>query len=463
MSGVSGLCVGEIMKSRLGPVQIVALEKTAVRVRVMAYGDVEIQIAYSDLIPVQATSGSACAPITPSTSTTKPRQVRRAAPSGIRAAVSPARRTLEALRFGLVPGAGLEQLTLGYDTVRTWIEGRLPKAHGGKPTISQITGKYGTGKSHTAAVVRHLAREHGYLTARVEVDGNSVTLFDPKTVLQSLWATLQGTDHESATPVLDLYVKAIEKGASTPRVAGSGLDRIGPNFTTIQTLLRRNALDTHAQEIDALLSCSEEHTAVEVKQMILAEQIVSTIDVDLKPTIGRDLATRSADFIHSLVGHATLARLAGYHGLIITIDEFEVELSVLTPQKLERVSSLIYALITYLNGKSSHPTAPLGIFIADVGHTRSVGDSILKAIMQATGGGLYALRPFTASDRRELARRIHAQYASVYTGVGSFDPSLVARVEQALGPHDSDSGQIRAFVKQYVAALDTRFGPGVTG
>ena len=76
-------------------------------------------------------------------------------------------KAIEALRFGLVPEEYIEELTIGFSSLKDWVLRRLPYAHNGRPQVSEITGPFGTGKSHTMAVIRYVARNEGYVTARV--------------------------------------------------------------------------------------------------------------------------------------------------------------------------------------------------------------------------------------------------------------------------------------------------------
>jgi len=41
--------------------------------------------------------------------------------------------------------------------------------------------------------------------------------------------------------------------------------------------------------------------------------------------VSRTVQARGMDLVESLAGHAALARLAGFKGLVVTIDEFEIE------------------------------------------------------------------------------------------------------------------------------------------
>jgi hypothetical protein len=371
------------------------------------------------------------------------------------------RRAIEALRFGLVPEDAIEELTLGYEELREWVLDRLPHVHGGSPQVSEICGPYGSGKSHTMAVIRYLARREGYVTARVEVDGLNVSLSDPERLLYALWGTLRANGLESSTPLLDLCVKAIDAGNPPPSVAPRGIDRVHDNYSTARLLKRSpEALDNHGHKLDAVMSSSDEFTASEVALEISREPSIHAFDVVVRRMIGQKVADRPYDFVETWIGYSLVARLAGYKGLCITIDEFEVE-RLLPRLRFDRVEKLLLVLQKYFAGDLDHPRAPLAVFFATVGQEGHDGDMVVDRLVEASGGGYYRLRAPSRVERIELARRIYVQYSEAYGVTESFSASVAESVENYLQERGApDGGLIRAFIKTYVGALDSLHGPG---
>lgn len=369
------------------------------------------------------------------------------------------RQDVEALRFGLVPKARLEDLTIGFSGLEDWIGQRLPHQNGGGTKVSEICGPFGTGKSHTAAVVRHVARKLNYLTARVEVDGRTVSLSDPERLLNSLWPTLVGPGLESATPIVDLYVKAAARTSLIPRVAPRGIDRVEQNYQVVRSLHRAGVLDSHAYELEALLESSDEFTANEVMRSLKRDGRLTFTDTRVYRMIGKSVGDRPYDFVESLAGVALAARLAGYEGLAVTIDEFEVESYALSPKMQMRAWQVLSVLREYLAGETAHRPAPIALFIATVGEEGHLGDAVVQLLVDGENDGRYRLRSMSRANRGTLARRIHSLYCDAYAVDDAFDPSLAEGVEESLAASAGDSDITRSFIKRYVGRLDWVYGP----
>src|SRR5205823_2283420 len=192
----------------------------------------------------------------------------------LRAEISPsavAARAIEALRFGIVPRDALEQLTIGFESLDTWVRGRLPISNSTAPTISEVCGAFGTGKSHTMAVIRQIARNRNYLIAHVEVDGRGVTLSDPSGLLYHLWSTLSARDLESVTPLVELNLRALSSGAVKAQLALEGYERVYLNHETVRYLRTQGMLEPFEERMDALMACNDQESASAIQRDMLAE------------------------------------------------------------------------------------------------------------------------------------------------------------------------------------------------
>ncbi|MFN8542166.1 MAG: BREX system ATP-binding domain-containing protein [Thermomicrobiales bacterium] len=442
-----------VSTAHFGPGVVVKATKVGALVRLDDFGGVEVEVAAGELRLLAAAEATE----EPVASTSAPS-------ASLRGDIA-ARRAIEALRFGLVPQSAIEALTLGFDDLRDWTLANLPAALGDRPHVAAVTGPFGTGKSHTMAVIRAVASQEGYATARVEVDGQTISLARPETFLRQLWSSLSAPGLDLTTPVFDLYARAIRAGHPAPTIladtaASPGLlDRVAQNYEVMSGLHARGQLDDHAYVLDALLSSSGEFSATDAERQTGVRARKRGGEVQLRRMLGNSVADRAHDLVAVLAGHATVARLAGYRGLIATIDEFEVE-QVPSRAGYARVRAHLGVLSDYLRGETAHHPAPLGLFFATIGEDETGEDAAVGPLLAATGGGSYRLESWPPALRRDLAGRIARLYAAAYALDPAFDPALVARVEASLA-HGSldDSGLIRAFIKRYVAALDADYGP----
>jgi hypothetical protein len=371
--------------------------------------------------------------------------------------------SLEALRFGVAPTVRLDKLTAGYKRLERWIGSRLPHSNDGLPQVSEIWGPFGAGKSHASAVVRHVANEFNYLTAHVEVDGVGTTLSDPAGLLHALWNTLEGPGFRSSTPILHLMEVVVSSVRFLPRFVPRGIDRIRENMLAVRFLSRAGRLDVHAYQLDALLCSSDEYTAKQVLEQIRRDLGYSPADFALRPMIGRRVVDRPYDFVEALGGLALLAQLAGFSGLAVTIDEFEVETWFLSAQKRERVRDVLTILGDYLRGETDHKPAPLALFFATTGDTDTRGDQFIRTLVASEGSQRYSVRGLDRRARGRLGREICDLYRDAYNLTEALDDQLIARVESELASRLSDSDGTRVFIKSLTGLLDERHGPSRSG
>ena len=374
--------------------------------------------------------------------------------------LSPSLRALEALRFGLVPTSVIDTLTIGFDSIRQWTEARLPHSHNNKTTVSEVYGAFGSGKSHTMEAIRWVAKEEGYLTAKIEVDGISVTLSDPAGFLSALWPTLAAEGFHSETPVLDIYLKAIMAKRRAPSIAPRGKDRINSNYNMIRLLYQRNLIDRYAADWEAVLTCSKDVTPSQLAVMLRREASLYSGEVQVMPIIGRSVEERPYDFVESLVGMATVAKLAGFKGLAITVDEFEVE--HLGPQ-WSRLKSVVDVLSSYLKGKLDHPDAPLSVFFATVGQSGHAGDAVLDCLLDP-GEEPLECKTLRQKELLELGRRICRFYMDSYEIDVTDEADVNAILKKASANFfennsSSVSGLTRAWCKYLLQCLDELKGP----
>lgn len=388
--------------------------------------------------------------------------------------VHQSRACIDALRFGLVPDNYLEKLTINYDEIKKWAISSFPKATKEnnkiikKPVANQIVGQFGDGKSHLMSTVRHTAIKEGYLVARTEVDGNKVSFSNPNTLLYSLWRNLEGKELSKSTPVLDLFCKAIHNGYEMPKISCLSDDRLRKIYYLIKKLDGQGDLENVKFLINDFLSCNEKINATEAKKILKEETKLNTWDLtnEVSPMISQRINERTYTFIECVVGVALLSQYAGYEGLIILIDEFEVESALLgTSKQRERFVENLDTFSSYMTNKTKYPDTSLGIYFATAGDEWDIGSKYINYMVKGSGQKPYNIEPIVDWElsNKEISKfvgNVYQIYREAYTLVENLDSSILFELEEILQNEQMyESGAIRYFVKQYVGLLDRRYGP----
>lgn len=376
---------------------------------------------------------------------------------------------MEALRFGVVPTLDVSALTIGYKEIETWVLKCLNKARSNTPSFGEIEGAFGTGKSHTMSVARHIARQNNFVTASVEVDGVGVSLSDPRRLLMHVMQSIELPDLHSSTPLVDIHTKVIRLADRAASRELESFDKVFSNYRTIRSLVEEDSLDQWCELLEAILTGSDEITASDLRKRIsqdfyhrgLSTWGASGTFIHPKRLIGTARRDRGIDFSEALVAYSILARHAGYAGLLLTIDEFEVE-SFLSRAKHQDMVDVVHALGNYLRGEQALFQAPLAVLIATTAEDDNYGDGIVDSLRQFTDGELKQLRAPTNATLQKLAKNIEGAYGTSYGIKSELDTSLFTAVSANLDNSDiAGSGRIRAFIKRYMFELDSRFGPPI--
>ncbi|KRE83741.1 hypothetical protein ASG89_11485 [Paenibacillus sp. Soil766] len=367
-------------------------------------------------------------------------------------------KSLESLRFGLVPHRHVERLTIGYAEIERWAE--QCRSDLNLPGIHLITGPFGTGKSHVIEVLRHTASKRGSVFTRVELDGRSVSMSEPNLLFRAICRNLQFPDGANESPVISLYEKAIERGHNVLSFPSSGMYKIKDYFETIQLLQRFGKLDNFAFQLESVFSGGEEFPIRSLIHDIAVETGLRQSQFQIESLIDRSLDKRTHSFLEALAGLAILCRLSGYDGLVVAFDEFEVETHG-DKKQFERVLALLREILTYVEQSGLIPPSPVTLIFSAVGKA-TAGDAFLERLTALAGGSVYRLSQWTDHQTIELASRIFELYADSYDLCESFDSTLARSVNQLLQNNGmAGNTLIRSFVKWYLALLDMKYGPPV--
>jgi hypothetical protein len=389
---------------------------------------------------------------------------------------------IDALRFGLVPLSYLSDLTIGYENIQKWALSSFPYYDlKPNPMVHQIIGQFGDGKSHTMSVIRKVALEENYVVGKVEVDGISISLSNPKSFLYALFRSVKAKDLSAVMPLFNLYLKSIDLGNQAPEIVHEWPDRTRINYNLMTQIKKYRCLDQCDYLIDSVINSSDEMTASDAVRTIKSElkYSVNAQYIKLYPLIGNKVADRSKNFIEALIGVAMIAQMAGYKGFIVTVDEYEVESSYLKNITMyNREEELLERSIEYFSGNTDYPNAPLAIYFASVpisenDYTNSYYryargfklTELVNTMVMESGGKTFEIETFEGWDQNDksqmdLIKKIHTIYQKAYNCEPVNMESLVTLLNNKLDKVSlTESGGIRSLMKQYISILDRFYGP----
>jgi hypothetical protein len=242
--------------------------------------------------------------------------------------LSEARTIVSALRSGLVPSAGLDQLATGLDDLAAAVEEELAFVAGGKGLSKWIRGEYGTGKTFAARFLCARARTRQFATAEVQISTNDTPLHHLETVYRRLIERLEtAADGPNAfQAVVEGWLYQI--GEEVTRLRGidehdpsfadateqrledklADLTRRNPAFAQVLRAYHRSMLQGDFATAQGLLAwlAGQPHTD---RSVMKAAGVKGKVDGQASLTF--------------LAGLLQLLRQSGYGGLVVVLDEVE--------------------------------------------------------------------------------------------------------------------------------------------
>jgi len=255
------------------------------------------------------------------------------------------RRLIEALRFGVPPSAHLRELTIGLAAERESIITALKQSPEIGGAVRAVLGEYGHGKSHLVELSAQEALEGGFLVATASLD----LLELPPHRAFDIYRELM---HNLRTPESD------EKGLG-PLLRRA--DKLG-----LRSRLREGArleLEPLTITLEALANTSSLRQQHAWQSWLMGERRSRQMNKATPrgvrfPTIYRT-GHNARQVAYLLSGISVLARLAGYRGLCVLIDEAE-SYSLLRAQQRPKATLFFAAMIhTAGGGREAIPESAL--------------------------------------------------------------------------------------------------------
>lgn len=247
-----------------------------------------------------------------------------------------ARRTIEALRYGVVPHKRIKELSAGLEHERASLHRAFDNVAKEGGDVRVILGEYGQGKSHFFELAAQEALERNFLVAQTSLDLREVPPNRPQRIYNSLIRNLRYPDSSDTGTLIPLFDRVL----SDANIFAPLMEKIkGTEFSAAlynYSLLR----DQPGEALDQLLDwiSGEKLYISAVRKAMPAKQKEF-------PLRALSMMTTSADqYCYLLSGLGWIAEQAGYAGLALLLDESE-HYSLLNERGQERADNFFRALM----------------------------------------------------------------------------------------------------------------------
>jgi hypothetical protein len=257
-------------------------------------------------------------------------------------AVSPRRRreTIDALRRGTVPAAGLDLLAVGLDRFVPALERELETTSGGGSVFKAVRGEYGAGKTFLVRWLAERALRRGFAAAEIQVSETETPLHRLETVYRRLTEALRTVAFPPSAlqPVLDSWLYTLERDAvaaeparqdASPVLPPAGRPDSQALATSVDELLERRLAAVSIRTPMFARGLRAYHAATDAGDSASASGLAAWLGG--QPNVGaavRRTAGIRGELDHFgamgfLQGLLTVLRDSGHAGLLVVIDEVE--------------------------------------------------------------------------------------------------------------------------------------------
>lgn len=252
-----------------------------------------------------------------------------------------ARHLIEALRVGVAPARHVRELTIGLDVERSSLGNGLSLAHQSGGDVRAVIGEYGYGKSHIVELTSQEALDRKFLVAAASLDLQELPPHRAFDIYGALMRNLRypDSDERGIGPLLGAV-------ASVPRLREE-LRSLAPAEN-----------DPLMVGLDALSSITSTRQQSAWENWLMGGRRVKTMNRATPrgvkfPSIYR-VGNNARQMAYLLSGVSVLARLAGYSGLCVLIDEAE-SYSLLKPYQRPKASLFFSGVIHAALGEERSP------------------------------------------------------------------------------------------------------------
>ncbi len=362
-----------------------------------------------------------------------------------------ARRAVLALKLGQVLPEDVLDLSVGTEAAETLLRKAVGGAVRRRPAGILVSGPYGAGKTHLLTMLASLAARERLATASAILDGEGVTLADPMTILEPVLRSLCLPGESAPSGVGRWLAELRSRGSRWDH--GRRWSRIAEAVFQMPVAAFDDPDVVETLEDYLTTSLPVSHANVRLRRLVRQP-------VQLPPMKAHRIADRAERFCELLRDWAEFCEAAGARGLVVVVDEVDVEYAATlwSVGRRRRRQLLLHALNDLL-GQS----VPLVLAFGSAPATdeEAANDAAWDfAERMSRLQHVEAPRP-DSPQIRELGRRLYGMYISAYPDwVSSGDQGAVERAidehaeRYAEGYGEPDAPAPRRFVRELLEWLD---------
>jgi hypothetical protein len=394
---------------------------------------------YLDELVDRSTSKPISLDATPETPTPRP-SVPQATPSW-----QTARQTLLALRLGQSTSESVKDLSVGMSEVDEACRWALDRAATGKISFLLFESPYGMGKSHALAHLRLRAQQAGMAAGGVVLDGISVSLCLPMSIIAALSHTIEFPDGPSSDGLPQRLAGLIRTGATERlRVVGSEM---------LFSVLRK--VDPTIAENPDSWEVIEDFLSLEVGAGVVRNQLGLVVP-SLKSRLC-DRPQRSTELLREWAQACTTT--GARNGLVVLLDEADVDYSQSGRTETEREQRVALLQAWREVAGSGPQSGGYGRLVIAMAITPGASEpDPVEELQSELGSHLRTVRltELAKSEMSELGSRVSRLYRTAYQLPEGKVAKMDAAIAECLGvvSAQAEGRNPRKFIRMLLERLD---------
>lgn len=230
-----------------------------------------------------------------------------------------ARKGITALRLGQVLESQINELSVGTAEIEQKFKDSISNTIVDGPTFLLVDAAWGVGKTHALTLLQVLARKTMFATSYVVMDGISTSLAHPMELMTEIMSGLRFPDNNRSTD----FSRQLARAKQDERI--DILEERGAEY--LSDTLR--SLPVEAFDDPDVLDMLCDFLALRLSATDANKQLLEmNYRAKLKGLKARAVSDRAPRFVQLLREWSVFCSAMGYNGLLLVLDELDVEYSV---------------------------------------------------------------------------------------------------------------------------------------